>query len=206
MLIFGLRCRKKLTHGDPGACRPQLKDRARPAASVKFMVNPFVLPWKPSGQACGRNGLGITTQIEGGTRWGRNPADLTPACQRGVRKEWERGRGRWIISEGEHHRLSASPSAVQHPAPGDGRRSSELLSLSFIKQENLQERTFPSSVSRAGRSLLSSLSPSLSFPLSLYLSLSPLFVSHPLSLASWSRKSGSPDPNRRRGCSCFQCG
>lgn len=150
MLIFGLRCSEKLTHGDPGACSPQLKDRARPPAGVKFMVNPFVWPGKPSGQACGWDGLGITTQIEGGTRWGRNPADLTPACQRGEREERERGRGLWIISEGEHHRLSASPSAVQHPAPGDGQGSSGSPSVSFIKQENLQERTFPSSVSRAG--------------------------------------------------------
>lgn len=87
MLIFGLRCSEKLTHGDPGACSPQLKDRARPPVRLKFMVNPFVMPGKPSGQACGCNGLGITTQTEGGTRWGRNPAGLTPACQRGVRKD-----------------------------------------------------------------------------------------------------------------------
>lgn len=144
--FFGLRCSEKLTHGDPGACSPQLKDRARPPVRVKFMVNPFVTPGKPSGQACGCNGLGITTQTEGGTRWGRNPAGLTPACQRGVRKEAVLR----MVSEGEHRRPSASPSAVQHPPPDDGQGSSGSLSVSFIKQKNLRERTFPSSVSRAG--------------------------------------------------------
>lgn len=147
MLIFGLRCSEKLTHGDPGACSPQLKDRARPPVRVKFMVNPFVMPGKPSGQACGCNGLGITTQTEGGTRWGRNPAGLTPACQRGVRKDAGSG---WSLKGSIVGRPAASPSAVQHPPPDDGQVSSGLLSVSFIKQKNLRERTFPSSVSRAG--------------------------------------------------------
>lgn len=87
--------------------------KGRPCLLVraKFIFNPFVLLGKPfSSSMVLRNRL--TTQLERGLWWMRNPADLTLACRRGLGEKCERrgsgeswrrvGGGGWVPEDFGH--------------------------------------------------------------------------------------------------------
>ena len=92
------------------------------------------------------------TQMEGGIRWGRNPAALTS--------------GSWRAAD--YHQPSASLSVVQHPPPGDRQRP-QAAEPFIHKTDQSAGENFPSQCEQSW------MKPSLS--LSLSLCLSPLLLS-----------------------------